>query len=176
MLNRALIAVFELLIFVGAIYAADFAQRHFPFIPATLADPPTVDIKHGGFYVLMLYFLGAYATVIVAAQFALGRWVPADSARSVDEGFVYLLGFSIAAGLIFATETIPYDLPLMIGICLTSLLFLLGVHIVANVAGAGLRGLFPRIAKCAFKRVLSAPGLAILLLCLSPGMLPIAFQ
>jgi glucose/arabinose dehydrogenase len=158
-------------IITAAVFAGDYLQSRIEFIPRWLIRLPEVSYSRQEFWTIAEYFLLIYAVLFLLGQFLAGIWHTANSKRTVDELFIVAAGFATTALIVFVTTSVSFDPQLFIGVAVTAAVLVLIVHVIAVVATGSRYGGPLAFIKALFARIFSIPGILILVLAVSPGIL-----
>jgi glucose/arabinose dehydrogenase/mono/diheme cytochrome c family protein len=175
-MTRLTILLVQLALVAAAVFSASFLQNHIAFIPRWLIQLPEVTYTADDLKTVLVYFLAIHAVVIGLAQVIRGRWVPAEAYRTADELFTLMAGFSVSTLAVFLTSTVNFNPDLMVGIALCNAFYHLLVFLLTRTITtmSPLKGVGELIVGL-FKRLFTLPGILILLLALTPGILAKAF-
>lgn len=173
-MKRIAVLAFELAIVVISIIAADILQRHVEIIPDFIVHLPDVDYAREDVFTVVKYSVVIYTVLILIGQLSLRPWKFADAGRTVDEIFVFAAAFAVSSLTIFVTTTVSFDPQLMAGIGVISIGIIVVTHVAAILTEESSR-LFPTFFSALWKRLLSVPGILVILLALSPGVLAVLF-
>lgn len=170
-MKRVSVFLLEMAIITIAIFAGDYLQARIDFIPRWLVHLPEVSYSRTEFWIIAKYFLVIYAVLFLLGQFLAGVWRTADSKRTVDELFIVAAGFATTALIVFITTSVSFDPQLFVGVTLSAVVLVLMVHMIAVVATRFEYGGPLAFLKALFARVFSIPGILVLILAVSPGIL-----
>ena len=169
--KRVSIFLLEMAIVTAAVFAADHLQARIDFIPRWIIHLPEVSYGRQEFWTIAKYFLLIYAVFFLLGQMLVGRWRMDDSRRTVDELFIIAAGFATTALVVFVTTTVSFDPQLFVGVMLIAAAMVLVVHVISVVSSRSKNGGPVSFVKALFARVFSVPGILVLALAVSPGVL-----
>jgi len=89
----------------------------------------------------------------------------------VDELFIIATGFATTALIVFVTTSVSFDPQLFIGVTVSAAVMVLVIHVIALIATGARHGGLLTFIKALFSRVFSIPGILVLALAVSPGIL-----
>ncbi|MCP3668037.1 MAG: c-type cytochrome [Gammaproteobacteria bacterium] len=169
-MNRFAILTFEMVIVVVSVYAADLLQAHIAFIPKWLIHLPSVSYSVDEFYTVLKYFFIIYLMLILVCQMLIKSWNISNAKRTIDEIFIFAAGFSISSLIIFTTTNVSFDPQFMVGIVVCSTVLIVLSYLMASM-NDGLTQSIKQIALSLVRRIISIPGMLVLILAISPGIL-----
>ncbi len=169
-MRRLVILTVELMVVVISIYSADYIQNYIEIIPDWLIHLPDVSYSRDDFHTVLKYVLITYAVLILIGQSILKPLDFKSAKRTVDEIFLFAVAFAISSMTIFVTTNVSFDPQLMVGIALCSTVLMVLLHFVLRFTKSLLCNL-NSFGAALFQRLFSLPGILILIMALSPGIL-----